>query len=154
MSLYNKNILDRFKLDGKIALVTGAAQGIGKALAIALAQAGAAAVGLLDLESETLRHTEKELNAHFSSTQILALVAVRKDINHCVVYFGRDSFIKAHCCIDRTFPTLIKSIKLFHSLLPSLVGWILHVIMLESCLVEQKTSMLLKMLPWSSGKRH
>jgi 2-deoxy-D-gluconate 3-dehydrogenase len=35
------SILDRFKLDGKIALVTGARRGIGKAMAIALAEAGA-----------------------------------------------------------------------------------------------------------------
>lgn len=34
-------ILDRFKLDGKTALVTGARRGIGKAGAIALAEAGA-----------------------------------------------------------------------------------------------------------------
>ncbi|HKA01228.1 MAG TPA: SDR family oxidoreductase [Candidatus Solibacter sp.] len=35
------SILDRFKLDGKTALVTGARRGIGKAMAIALAEAGA-----------------------------------------------------------------------------------------------------------------
>jgi 2-deoxy-D-gluconate 3-dehydrogenase len=35
------NILDLFRLDGKIALVTGAASGLGAAIAIALAQAGA-----------------------------------------------------------------------------------------------------------------
>ncbi len=35
------NILDKFKLDGKIALVTGASGGLGQAMAIALAQAGA-----------------------------------------------------------------------------------------------------------------
>jgi 2-deoxy-D-gluconate 3-dehydrogenase len=34
-------ILDKFKLDGKTALVTGARRGIGKAMAIALAEAGA-----------------------------------------------------------------------------------------------------------------
>jgi len=34
-------ILDQFKLDGKVALVTGSARGIGQACAIALAQAGA-----------------------------------------------------------------------------------------------------------------
>ncbi len=34
-------ILDKFKLDGKIALVTGASGGLGQAMAIALAEAGA-----------------------------------------------------------------------------------------------------------------
>jgi 2-dehydro-3-deoxy-D-gluconate 5-dehydrogenase len=34
-------ILDKFKLDGKVALVTGAASGLGEAIAIALAEAGA-----------------------------------------------------------------------------------------------------------------
>ena len=35
-------MMERFRLDGKIALVTGAASGIGAALALALAEAGAA----------------------------------------------------------------------------------------------------------------
>jgi 2-deoxy-D-gluconate 3-dehydrogenase len=35
------NILDSFRLDGRVALVTGAASGLGAAIAIALAQAGA-----------------------------------------------------------------------------------------------------------------
>ena len=35
------NILDRFKLNGKTALVSGASRGIGKAMALALAEAGA-----------------------------------------------------------------------------------------------------------------
>lgn len=34
-------ILDKFKLDGKVALVTGASVGLGQAMAIALAEAGA-----------------------------------------------------------------------------------------------------------------
>ena len=33
-------ILDRFKLDGKVAIVTGSAQGLGQAMAIGLAEAG------------------------------------------------------------------------------------------------------------------
>jgi 2-deoxy-D-gluconate 3-dehydrogenase len=40
------NVLDQFKLDGKTALVTGARRGIGKAMALALAEAGADIIGV------------------------------------------------------------------------------------------------------------
>ncbi len=40
------NILDRFKLTGKIALVTGCKRGIGKAIALGLAEAGADIIGV------------------------------------------------------------------------------------------------------------
>ena len=39
-------ILDMFRLDKRVALVTGAAQGLGQAAAIALAEAGADVVAL------------------------------------------------------------------------------------------------------------
>src|SRR5579884_4208643 len=39
-------ILDRFRLDGKTALVTGCRRGIGKAIAVALAEAGADIAGV------------------------------------------------------------------------------------------------------------
>jgi 2-dehydro-3-deoxy-D-gluconate 5-dehydrogenase len=39
------NILEKFRLDGKTALVTGARRGIGKSMALALADAGADIVG-------------------------------------------------------------------------------------------------------------
>ena len=34
-------VLDRFKLDGRVAIVTGASSGLGVTLAVALAEAGA-----------------------------------------------------------------------------------------------------------------
>lgn len=46
-------ILDQFKLDGKTALVTGCKRGIGKAMAVALAEAGADIIGVsATLEAE------------------------------------------------------------------------------------------------------
>jgi 2-dehydro-3-deoxy-D-gluconate 5-dehydrogenase len=40
------NVLDLFRLDGKTALVTGCRRGIGKAMALALAEAGAEIIGV------------------------------------------------------------------------------------------------------------
>ena len=54
-------ILDKFKLDGKVALVTGASSGLGQAIAIALAEAGAdVAVHARSEEkaAETCRHID------------------------------------------------------------------------------------------------
>ena len=50
-------ILDRFRLDGKTALVTGCRRGIGKAVALALAEAGADIVGV----SRTLEPSGSEV---------------------------------------------------------------------------------------------
>jgi len=50
-------ILDKFKLDGKVAVVTGAARGLGQAMAIGLAEAGAdiALVDILDMDESQAR---------------------------------------------------------------------------------------------------
>ena len=39
-------VKDLFNLDGKVAIVTGASRGLGQAMAIALAEAGANVVGV------------------------------------------------------------------------------------------------------------
>lgn len=54
-------ILDQFRLDGKTALVTGASAGLGAAMAVALAEAGADVVchGNSRSPEQTCRHIEK-----------------------------------------------------------------------------------------------
>ena len=54
------SILEKFRLDGKKALVTGGARGIGLSYAAALAQAGAD-VALADLRGEAARASAKQL---------------------------------------------------------------------------------------------
>jgi 2-deoxy-D-gluconate 3-dehydrogenase len=57
------SILDRFRLDGKTALVTGARRGLGKAMALALAEAGADIVAT----SASLTEDGGELGAEIRS---------------------------------------------------------------------------------------
>jgi 7-alpha-hydroxysteroid dehydrogenase len=55
-------ILDRFKVDGKVAVVTGAGRGIGAASALALAEAGADVV-LSSRTAEQLEQVAKDVEA-------------------------------------------------------------------------------------------
>ncbi len=53
------NVLDSFRIDGKVALITGGARGLGKTMATALAQAGAAVA----LAGRTLASCEETASA-------------------------------------------------------------------------------------------
>ena len=57
------NILDKFRLDGKTALVTGCKRGIGRAMALGLAQAGANIVGVSATLEESGSAIEGEVRA-------------------------------------------------------------------------------------------
>ncbi len=51
------SVLNKFRLDGKIALVTGCSRGIGRSMALALAEAGADIIGV----SSSLKKTRSEV---------------------------------------------------------------------------------------------
>ena len=56
-------VLDQFRLDGKTALVTGCKRGIGKAMAVALAEAGADVIGVSASLELSGSDVEKEVSA-------------------------------------------------------------------------------------------
>ncbi len=56
------SVFDAFRLDGKVAIVTGASRGLGKAMALALAEAGADLV-LVSRSRPDLEGTAKEIEA-------------------------------------------------------------------------------------------
>lgn len=55
-----QSILDRMRLDGKVAYVTGGGQGIGRAFAHALGEAGAK-VAVVDLDQDKADAVAQEL---------------------------------------------------------------------------------------------
>ncbi len=64
------SILDKFKVDGKIALVTGCKRGIGKAMAVALAEAGADIIGVsasLEKENSEVEKAVKATGQNFKA---------------------------------------------------------------------------------------
>ncbi|MEZ4707921.1 MAG: SDR family oxidoreductase [Caldilineaceae bacterium] len=64
------NVLDLFRLDGKTALVTGCKRGIGKAMALALAEAGADIIGVsasLELSGSQIEQEVTALGQNFKA---------------------------------------------------------------------------------------
>lgn len=57
------SVLDKFKLNGKVALVTGCKRGIGKAMAVGLAEAGADIIGVSASLEKNGSEVEKEVVA-------------------------------------------------------------------------------------------
>ena len=85
--------LPRFDLQGKIALVTGAARGLGRAIALALAEAGAeVALGLRDLAvdsgltAEIVARGGRPLPLQMDMTNPQQ---IRRAIDHTLRHFGR-----------------------------------------------------------------
>ncbi len=64
------SVLDLFRLDGKTALVTGAKRGMGQAMAVALAEAGANVIGVsatLELNNSEVEREVRSLGRQFTA---------------------------------------------------------------------------------------
>lgn len=79
------NIIDQFRVNGKVAIVTGGAMGLGKAMAEALAQAGADIV-IADIKLDLAEETAQAI-AHNEGVKTTALkvdVTNPDDVNKMV----------------------------------------------------------------------
>ncbi|MBV8397736.1 MAG: 3-oxoacyl-ACP reductase FabG [Acetobacteraceae bacterium] len=94
------------KLNGKAALVTGGARGIGQAIALAFAREGAA-VAVLDLREELAQETASELSAlGVKSVAVAADVGEEQQVNAAVdrvaAALGRIDILVNNAGIDTT----------------------------------------------------
>jgi 2-deoxy-D-gluconate 3-dehydrogenase len=105
------NILESFSLKGKVALVTGASRGLGQAMAVGLAEAGADIAGL-DRTPDCADTCEKveslcrrflQINCDLNTASVADLNALVKDV---VAQLGRLDILVNNAGIIRRAPAL------------------------------------------------
>jgi 2-deoxy-D-gluconate 3-dehydrogenase len=89
------NALDQFKLDGKTALVTGCTRGLGLAMAVALAEAGADIIGV-----------SRSLEAGESAVEKQILAAGRKFRGYAADFRRRQAVYAFLQRVTRDFPVI------------------------------------------------
>ncbi len=103
-------ILDNFRLDGRVALVTGAGQGLGQAMAIALAEAGADIVALDRRESEQTGRAVTVLGRRFKQLMCDLRQTSAADLQHLiaeiVTELGRLDILVNNAGIIRRAPAI------------------------------------------------
>ncbi len=112
-------VMDRFRLDGKVAVVTGASSGLGVAFAEALAEAGAD-VALGARRVEKLEHTKASVEAR--GRRALAVATDVVDPEQCqalveatMAEFGRVDVLVNNAGIGTAVPALKESPEQFRS---------------------------------------
>ena len=84
-------ILDAFKLDGKVAVVTGANTGLGQGMCVALAQAGAKVVGVARRSCEDTKNLISEFGGEFKEViaDLSTMDAISTIMDDALNSFGR-----------------------------------------------------------------
>jgi 2-deoxy-D-gluconate 3-dehydrogenase len=84
-------ILDMFKLDGKVAIVTGANTGLGQAMSVALAEAGAKVVGVARRDCSETEKLISQTNGEFLSitADLSSIEPLQRIVDETIERFGR-----------------------------------------------------------------
>jgi 2-deoxy-D-gluconate 3-dehydrogenase len=104
------NIIDLFRLDGNVALVTGVGRGLGQAMAIGLAEAGADIAGLYHTCYEETQTQVEALGRHFLPVQCdlskASVDQLNQVIDQVVRELGRLDILVNNAGIIRRAPAL------------------------------------------------
>jgi 2-deoxy-D-gluconate 3-dehydrogenase len=103
-------ILDLFRLDGKVALVTGVGRGLGQAMTVGLAEAGADIAGLYRSNYEETQAQVEALGRRFSPVECDLLAAsvarLNEVVDQVVGELGRLDILVNNAGIIRRAPAL------------------------------------------------
>jgi 2-deoxy-D-gluconate 3-dehydrogenase len=102
------NILDKFRLDGKVAVVTGASRGLGQAMALALAEAGASAMSVARAERAETDERIRQLGRQCATLKLdLGVPGAAGTVVNCTVEaLGRLDILVNNAGIIRRAPFL------------------------------------------------
>ncbi|NLT95973.1 MAG: 2-dehydro-3-deoxy-D-gluconate 5-dehydrogenase KduD [Clostridia bacterium] len=106
-------ILDKFSLKGKVAIVTGASRGIGRGIAVGLAEAGAQIVGVATRKMEETKAQVEGVGADFLGIEadLSSLDPIEEIISRTLEKFGHIDILVNNAGIIRRQPSLEFSLE-------------------------------------------